>query len=230
MESPHLIHIREAVYISEYVWLNAKDDRGDARPTLTIAPLNNYKKNIVVTIDMLRLSIKEKKILILLPPPQHISEVDCQTFFDKIAYIASSLVDVSFYFKSHPADRDKTLSGLMASKVHKIIHSIDHLFIENDPAFWAYENGYIGLISYRSSAIFYSIQLGRLTNDFLCLDLFQEISNIESPLLFIARQLASMKNTNITESTELFLSGCKQLNQSWPLETIKSVEAAHNIS
>lgn len=34
--SPYLIRVGCNVYICEHAWLNAKDDRGDAKPTLTI--------------------------------------------------------------------------------------------------------------------------------------------------------------------------------------------------
>lgn len=34
--APHLVRVGDRVTISEHAWLNAKDDRGDAAPTLTI--------------------------------------------------------------------------------------------------------------------------------------------------------------------------------------------------
>src|SRR3974390_1335952 len=34
--SPHLVEVGARVYICEHAWLNAKDDRGDGKPTLTI--------------------------------------------------------------------------------------------------------------------------------------------------------------------------------------------------
>ncbi len=34
--SPHLVQVGNKVHICEHAWLNAKDDRGDGRPTLTI--------------------------------------------------------------------------------------------------------------------------------------------------------------------------------------------------
>lgn len=33
---PYLIHVAERVYICEHAWFNAKDDRGDGKPTLKI--------------------------------------------------------------------------------------------------------------------------------------------------------------------------------------------------
>ena len=176
----------------------------------TTLPLYGFENNHVLGLEILQPVQQEKKILILLPPSQHIQNSSCQIFFDKINYILSNVSGVSFYYRSHPADLNQRLTSSFNKYFGNKVISIDHIVIKNETVIWSYENGYTGLICYQSAAMFYAIQLGRINNQILSLDLSREVSNAESPSLFIAKQLNTAIYGNTTESTEFFLNRYKE--------------------
>ncbi len=177
----------------------------------TTMPLIGFAKNVVIPIDTIEPKIEEKKILILLPPSQHTRE-DCrQIFLKQIDYIISHLDGVEFYYKSHPADRNNELRNLFQRYFEKRVTSIDQCKIDNETSFWAYANGYNAIVCYQSAAMFYVAQLIKMNKKILSLDLSQEISKIESPSLYIIKQLKEEICENAMESTKLFLSRYKAI-------------------
>ncbi len=60
--APYLIRVGSKVYVCEHAWLNAKDDRGDAKPTLTIGDGTYIGR--FVHINAWRHLIIEDKVLI----------------------------------------------------------------------------------------------------------------------------------------------------------------------
>ena len=177
----------------------------------TTTQLSNLKRNCLVQLNIVHPIVKEKKILILLPPPAHINLKGCKKFFEKIEYIIALLKDVSFYYKSHPGDTEKKLSQSLNKYFGGKICQIDDKFVDNETAVWAHEMGYTGLICYQSAAFFYAIQIGRVNDQFLSLDLSQEVSNIESPSLFIAKKLSTITYCNTTESSNFFVNHYKAI-------------------
>ena len=60
--APHLVRVGERVTISEHAWLNAKDDRGEGTPTLTVG--NGTYIGRFVQINAWRHVVIENEVLI----------------------------------------------------------------------------------------------------------------------------------------------------------------------